>query len=271
MMKSLVMCADDFAVHEAASRGIVQLAEQGHLTATSVMVLSPRWPHDAKLLHPLRGQIDVGLHLDWTSEFALAAGHGLGLGAAMRRALGGGFDRATARRLIDHQLDAFEAYWHAPPDHMDGHQHVQQFAGIRQALVEAVAHRYPQHAPYLRLSRAAPGQRDVKSWIIGAMGAQALGRLAGMARIPVAGALSGIYDFTGGRAAYARHMATWLHTAPSGALMMCHPASQSVLGDEIGAARVSEFEFLSSAAWPEALASAQVQLVRGGLLYTCAP
>ena len=72
--KRVVLCADDYAVHEAASRGIRRLAEAGRLGATSAMVLSPRWPADARQLAPLRGVIDVGLHLDFTSEFARAAG-----------------------------------------------------------------------------------------------------------------------------------------------------------------------------------------------------
>ena len=83
--KPLIVCADDFAVHESASLGIARLAAQGRISATSAMVLSPRWVRDAALLQDLRGRIDVGLHLDWTSDFARAAGHGLGLRAAMRR------------------------------------------------------------------------------------------------------------------------------------------------------------------------------------------
>src|SRR5512133_449354 len=146
-MKGLILCADDFAVNTSASAGIAKLAARGRISATSVMVLSPRWAQDAALLQDLRGRIDVGLHLDWTSDFALAAGHGLSLGAAMRKAVFGGFDRTAARSIIELQLDAFEAQWQAPPDYVDGHQHVQQFAGIRQALVQVLSSRYGSGAP----------------------------------------------------------------------------------------------------------------------------
>ena len=118
-------------------------------------------------------RIDIGLHLDWTSEFAQAAGHGLSLGAAMRRALLGGFDRSAARTVIERQLDLFEAQWQAPPDHVDGHQHVQQFAGIREPLVELLARRYPGRLPYLRVSqvRSGVGERlGFKSRVISALG-----------------------------------------------------------------------------------------------------
>lgn len=89
-MKPLVMCADDFACNAAASDGIAALAEHGRLTATSAMVLSPRWPEDVPRLRDVRHRIDVGLHLDWTSPFAVAAGHGCGLAVAMARSVLGG-------------------------------------------------------------------------------------------------------------------------------------------------------------------------------------
>lgn len=263
-MKPLILCADDFAVHAAASRGIAQLAALGRISATSVMVLSPRWAQDAALLQAVRGRIDVGLHLDWTSDFAREAGHGLALGAAMLKAALGGFDQALARTVIERQLDAFEAQWKAPPDHVDGHQHVQQFAGIREALVEALIRRYPGVKPYLRISRVPALQADFKSRVITAMGSSALEKIADMAHVPRATALSGIYDFAGDGARYARQMAGWLQTTPAGAIIMCHPAWQVEPGDSIGAARAQEFSYLSGADFPLALAESGVELVRGG-------
>lgn len=262
-MKRLILCADDFALHEAASRGIAQLAAMGRISATSVMVLSPRWAQDAALLVELRGRIDVGLHLDWTSDFARQAGHGLALGAAMLKAVLGGFDKTAARGVIERQLDAFEAQWRAPPDHVDGHQHVQQFAGIREALVEALSRRYSGCAPYLRISRAPPGQADFKSRVIAAMGATALETMADHAGIQRACALSGVYDFSGDGARYARQMAGWLQTAPEGAIIMCHPALATEPGDSIGVARAQEFAYLSSDAFPAALTRCQARLARG--------
>ena len=196
-LKRVVLCADDFAVHEAASEGIARLAHMGRISATSAMVLSPRWGQDAPLLHDLRGTIDVGLHLDWTSEFAVKAGHGLSLGRAMLTSVLGGFNQQSARGVIERQLDAFEAEWKAPPDHVDGHQHVQQFAGIREALVTALALRYPDRKPYLRVSRAPAGQADFKSRTIAAMGANAIDKIATYACLTGTAALSGIYDFSG--------------------------------------------------------------------------
>lgn len=266
-MKGVIICADDFAVHEPASHGIALLGAMGRLSATSVMVLSPRWAEDVAMLRGLYGHLDVGLHLDWTSEFARTAGHGMSLGAAMLRAALGGFDPVAARTVIERQLDAFETHWKAPPDYVDGHQHVQQFAGIREALVEALVSRYgarPSQQPYLRISRAPAGAADLKSRVIAAMGADALEKLAADAGIHMAPALLGAYDFSGDTAGYARRMDGWLAQAPAGSILMCHPARELAPGDAIGAARAREFDYLSSADFPAALARTGVTLVRAG-------
>ncbi len=265
-LRRVILCADDFAVNASASQGIAELAQAGRITATSAMVLSPRWAEDVALLEPVRGRIDVGLHLDWTSEFAVAQGHGLSLGRAMLKAALGGFNLQAARAVIDQQLDLFEAHWQAPPDYVDGHQHVQQFAGIRQALVDALTERYDRLGaalPYLRLSRAPAGQADLKARIIAAMGANALETIAASAGVVRASGLFGIYDFTGDQATYRQAMAQWLAQAAPGSIIMCHPAQASEAGDGIGPARVWEHAYLSGADFPRDLAVAGVQLARG--------
>lgn len=273
-MKQLVICADDFALHRGASEGIASLAHRGCVTATSVMVLSPRWPEDAALLQPLRGQIDVGLHLDWTSASAVEAGHGMPLPRVMLQACLGRITPEHAQRVLLRQLQAFERVWQAPPDHVDGHQHVQQFAGIRQTLVKVLAERYWQARPgrprpYLRVSKLAPGQASLKAWIIAAMGAQPLRRLAQQSALPCAPALAGVYDFSDRAPGYAQRMNEWLRTSPSGALLMCHPAQAAGAdaSDTLQAARLREYQHLSGAEFQAQLQVHGVQLVRGASLY----
>ena len=263
--KGVIVCADDFAVNQSASLGIAKLAHLKRISATSAMVLSPRWPQDVALLNDLRGCMDVGLHLDWTSDFALAAGHGMPLGRAMRRALLGGFDPAQARVVIERQLDLFEAQWQAPPDYVDGHQHVQQFAGVREALVAVLLRRYGMQAvtPYLRISRAPAGMADLKSRVIAWMGANALESIAASSGLKRARGLFGIYGFDGGPARYADLMTRWLARAPAGAILMCHPAQAAEPGDEIGVARAQEFAYLASSEFARALQQAHVAVVRG--------
>ena len=267
-MKTVVRCADDFALNEAVSQGIASLAGAGRLSATSVMSLSPRWPGDAQALAGLRGRLDVGLHLDWTSRFAQAAGHGAPLGAVMRKAWLGGHAVAAARTCIERQLDAFEQVWGQAPDHVDGHQHVQQFAGIREALVQVLSRRYaPGHRPYLRVSRPVGWQGGLKGQIISAMGSAQLRRLAAQHGIPAAPWLSGIDDFSGDAVAYGRRMATWLAAAPQGSLLMCHPALAEAADDEIASARLREWTYFQGPDFAEALKREGVSLGRGRALY----
>lgn len=271
--KPLVLCADDYALDAGVSQAIRTLARAGRLSATSVMTLSPRWREDAAALAELRGCIDVGLHLDWTSPFALRTGHGMPLARAMGRALLGDFAFTQACDVIERQLDAFEAHWHAAPDHVDGHQHVQQFAGIREALVALLVRRYGPHRPWLRISRTPAGQRDAKSLLITAMGANALQKRAASAGLPCAETLSGIYDFHGGESVYARHMAHWLATSPPATVLMCHPGGGegASADDAIATARAWEAAHLASDAFACQLDQAQVVLERGSKLYTARP
>lgn len=262
--KPVIVCADDFAFSEGVSRAIAQLATQGRLSATSAMVLSPRWAGDVALLRELRGRIDVGLHLDWTSPLAVAAGHGLSLGKAMARSLAGGFDPAQVSAAIERQLDAFEAQWQAAPDHVDGHQHVHQFAGIRGPLLDVLDRRYGAGAgPWVRISRPLGTGAGVKGWVVGAMGAQALRRALQQRGRAASPALVGMYDFGGTAADYQERVGGWLRDAPAGAVLMCHPAAQADPADSIGAARLREFDCWRGDAVSALLARANAVLARG--------
>jgi predicted glycoside hydrolase/deacetylase ChbG (UPF0249 family) len=110
------------------------------------MSLSPRWAEDVAALREVRDRLDVGLHLDWTSPFAIDAGHGGGLGAVMARSALHLYRQSEVEIEIERQLDAFELHWQATPDHIDGHQHIQQFPVIRDALAKVLLRRYGARA-----------------------------------------------------------------------------------------------------------------------------
>jgi len=273
-LKNIVLCADDFALNAQVSEAITQLAGAQRISATSAMVLSPRWREDAARLKEVRGQIDVGLHLDWTSEFAVRQGHGHALGQTMLRSvwpqIWGGLNFHAVTQEIERQLDAFESVWQAPPDHIDGHQHVQQFGTIRQALLKVMARRYAGRQPYLRVSRPPPGQADFKGRVMDAWGSEALTREAALQSIPCAPALSGIYDLFDEDVDYAGLMDTWLAQVPEATLLMCHPgrpAPQNAQTSDHAYARVAEWQHLSSEVFVQQLAQRRVRLVRGASLY----
>jgi predicted glycoside hydrolase/deacetylase ChbG (UPF0249 family) len=263
-LRPLVVCADDFAKNEGVTDGICRLAALGRITATSAMTLSPRWRADAARLRDVPVPLDVGLHLDWTSSFAMQAGHGLALREVLGRTALRLLSPEAVRVAVERQLDAFESVWQAPPDHVDGHQHVHQMPVIRQALLAALQRRYPGHRPWVRVSASPPALADAKSRIMAAWGAAPWARLAHAQGLVVRPWLVGVYNFDAQPGVYERHLARWLALAPAGAVLMCHPASALEAPDSIAAARVQEFRCLSAPGLPDAWARAGVQAVRGG-------
>jgi chitin disaccharide deacetylase len=265
LIKEVVLCADDYALNAPVSQGIVALVVLGRLSATSVMSLSPRWAEDAVALRDVRERLDVGVHLDWTSSFAIDAGHGSGLGEVMARAALRLYKQKNIEDEIERQLDAFEAHWQAAPDHIDGHQHVQQFAVFRHALAEVLVRRYGHAAqrPWLRVSQVA--QPGLKAKVISAMGAQGLQQWAQANQWPCVGPLLGAYGFDGTLDDYARDMQGWLADVAQDkpALIMCHPAVSAQADDEIGAARKREFAYLAGHNFVQHMFDASVRLVRG--------
>jgi predicted glycoside hydrolase/deacetylase ChbG (UPF0249 family) len=264
-IREVVLCADDYALNAPVSQGIVALVVLGRLSATSVMSLSPRWAEDAVALRDVRDRLDVGLHLDWTSSFAIEAGHGSGLSVVMARAALRLYSQQRIEDEIERQLDAFEAHWQAVPDHVDGHQHVQQFAVFRHALAEVLVRRYGHAAqrPWLRVSQVA--QPGLKAKVISAMGAQGLQQWAQANQWPCVGPLLGAYGFDGTLDDYARDMQGWLADVPQDkpALIMCHPAVSAQADDEIGTARKREFAYLAGHDFVQHMFDAGVRLVRG--------
>lgn len=267
MRNPIIICADDFALNSGVSTAIAQLAEQGHISATSAMSLSPHWPEHAQWLKPLSQHIDVGLHLDWTSPFAASAGHGCKLSTLMRHSLTGNIDKKQAQAVIEAQLDLFEAYWGTAPSHVDGHQHIHQFPIIRDALIQSMTARYPTESrPWLRISRPLKPGMDIKSWVIWGMGAHALQRQAQQAGVPHSTWLTGIYGFSGDHSDYETRMNAWLAQVhrKQCVVLMCHPGQDvDDNRDEIGAARNVEFGFLSSAAFTTMLGKNRLYPAQG--------
>jgi chitin disaccharide deacetylase len=264
-IKEVVLCADDYALNAPVSQGIVALAVLGRLSATSVMSLSPRWAEDVVALRDVRERLDVGVHLDWTSSFAIDAGHGSGLSEVMARAALRLYNQKNIEVEIERQLDAFESQWQAAPDHIDGHQHVQQFAVFRHALAEVLTRRYGHSArrPWLRVSQVA--QPGLKAKVISAMGSQGLQQWAQHSAWPTVGPLLGAYGFDGSMDDYARYMQEWLANLPQdkSAIIMCHPAVSAQADDDIGAARKREFAYLAGHDFVQHMFDAGVRLVRG--------
>jgi predicted glycoside hydrolase/deacetylase ChbG (UPF0249 family) len=143
--RSVILCADDFGLADGVSRGIVELAEMGRLSATGAMTNMPGWRRAARSLMPLRDRIAVGLHLNFTAGSPLGPMPRLApsgrfpdlkdlLPKALKRQLPGG----EIAQEISRQIEAFEEAFGDAPAFVDGHQHVHVLPAIRPALIQAL-------------------------------------------------------------------------------------------------------------------------------------
>ena len=266
--RTVVLCADDYALHPLVDEAVEQLTLQGRLSATSCMTTSPHWRQAARRLPALRPRLSLGLH------FNLTEGHGLqpaaGIGAVIARAYAGALGSAAMRDAWRRQLDAFEDALGMAPDFIDGHQHVHQLPGVRAALVQELRQRYGDNAddlPWVRSTTPA-GQlwRDPKAAIIALLGGWTTTRRLRRQGVPLNHGFGGVYAFDQPTPeGFGRHMAQWLAQLQPGSLMMCHPATAPVQGDAIGAQRAVEYAYLRSDAFAQALEQAHCHIAQGPL------
>jgi predicted glycoside hydrolase/deacetylase ChbG (UPF0249 family) len=268
----IALCADDFALHPAVDDAVLRLAHQGRLGATSCMTTSPRWAESARGLRAdAPPTLSTGLHVNLTEGHGGAAPT---LVAVLRDTYARRLTAADARARIVRQLDAFEQAMGRAPDFIDGHQHVHQLPGVRDALLDVLIERYgggadasasiPSPMPAVRATvPARRGWSAGKAGVLAVLGGWWLRRRLDKLGIPHNTGFAGVYGFDAPTPAdYGRHMDRWLAGSPDGTLMMCHPATSLVTGDAIAAQRVVEFDYLSSTAFGDSLARHDVELVR---------
>lgn len=260
-MKTITLCADDYAQSPAVSAGIRQLIEAGRLTATGCMTQSPSWKEDGRALLPHAGRADIGLHFNLTHDFPGAPAQPLGtlLRASLLRTL----DEGRVAASLKAQLDRFEDTMDMPPDFVDGHQHAHVFPVVRRVLLRELDARYRTRKPYLRavnphlrLRAGFPKQAFLR-WLGAGFADKA--KRAGFA---TNGGFAGIYSL---RPAddFAANMDRWLAEASDGDLVMCHPGLAAAdAADPIAATRPLELAFLGSAGFAGMLARHQAQLGR---------
>lgn len=234
MTRSFVLCADDFAITEGVSRSILELLAAGKLSATGAMTNRPHWPRLARELAAFSGRADLGLHLNLTCAAPLSAmprvapsGALPKLGELAPLVLRSGAVRAEIATEIARQLDSFEQNLGRAPDFVDGHQHVHTLPGIRRAVLDALAARYPAGSVYLRDpsdSIAAIRARGVavgKALTVAGL-ATGLRRAAARRGIPTNRGFSGFSPFDPLRD-FAADLPRFLIQPGPVHLVMCHP------------------------------------------------
>jgi chitin disaccharide deacetylase len=230
----IILCADDYALTEGISRAIGELAAAQRLSATSVLVTSAHWPAGAPRLCAHRGHLSVGLHLNLTLGAPLGPmprlapkGAFPGRNGLIARALFGLIDRQEIAAEIGRQLDRFEHAMRAPPDHIDGHQHVHALSGVRAALLETVQKRYPSHPPLIRDPSdrlgtiRARGVAVPKALMVAAL-ALGFGRAARRLGLPANDTFAGFSTFDT-RLPFGEELSKALSQPGRRHIVMCHP------------------------------------------------
>ena len=281
----IAVCADDFGLHDAVTRGVLALAERGRVNGVGCLVGAPSWQSARRELGALAAKgIDIGLHLDLTEQ---------PIDASMKFALPRLIVQALLRRLpepaieaeIARQLDRFEQDLGRAPDYIDGHQHVHQLPQVRDALLRVIAR--GNSRPWLRSTRRArelqaPSDATLaerlKPRVIERLGAAALERAADAVPLAHNRRLLGVHGFRAdatGAAGYRAWLDAWLAVTADDDLLMCHPArwhGEALRNDDpIAHARAIECEVLASDWMGEALARHGVTLARLGRLVRSAP
>lgn len=243
--RTAVLCADDFALGEAVSFAIAELAAAGRLGAFGAMTAGAGWPGAWALLRELPARVSVGLHVNLVEGRGLADGRAFGGAPALAaRAVTGRLDRAALAAEIDAQWRAFEDRAGRAPDFVDTHLHVHLLAPVREALLAAVVAR--GGTVPVRSLWPAVGPRDARAKRLAfrLLGARALARRLDGLGLAANRAFGGLQAFDAPDAVE-RDWSELLAVLPDGALVACHPARAAEPGDAIGPFRVAEYRWLA--------------------------
>lgn len=241
------------------------------------MTVSPLWPRLAQQLLPLQDRVDLGVHLTLTGGYRPLGpmrrtahdGRLPRLQTLMRSAFSGALSRTEIAAEIERQLDAFEVAMGRPPDFVDGHQHVQHFPVVREALVGVVSRRYPVGAPYVRVCAdnwAEIVRRQVaipKTLFVAALSGP-LRRLARQHAIPVNDRFRGIHHFDS-HLAMTDLFTRFFARSKGRVIVNCHPGwvDESLRAvDPIWDHRELEFGYLAGPDFPADLTRAGVRIAR---------
>jgi len=266
------LCADDYGISPAVNAGIRELIARGRLNAVSVMTMAPHLgANEAAALDKLNSgskRAALGLHVTLTAPFEplsegfapLLNGQFLPLKTVMRLATLRRLNGEKLAREVSAQVQAFVAAFGRPPDFIDGHQHVQLFPQVRDAVLKAAAERAPRawvrQCGRARSARRLKGRKELLLDIL-SVGFRRKARWAGVATNP---AFAGAYDL---KSDFAKTFPRFLAGLPDGGLIMCHPGfvdAELKRLDPLTGQREKELAYFNSDEFPRALAEHGVTL-----------
>ena len=274
-VRHIWVCADDYGISPAVNAAIRELIARGRINATSVMTPAPSFDRaEAAALARLNtdsNRAAIGLHVTLTAPFKptepdfgpLRDGAFLPLPDTLRAAMTRRFRAETLVREIAAQLHAFVAAFGRPPDFIDGHQHVQLFPQIRDAVLTVAAEAAPD-AWVRQCGRAIAWPRrlrDRKGLLLDVLSI-AFRRKARRLGVRTNPAFAGTYDFSAD-ADFAGLFPAFLDELPDGGLVMCHPGmvdAELKRLDALTTLREHEYHYFNADDFPRLLAAKGVAL-----------
>lgn len=268
-MKNVILCADDYGQNPAISQAIIELIQKKRLSATSCMVNSPYWPRHAKGLLPFKRQVDIGLHINFTTGQALSSqfvkhyGTELfSLGRILLKSHLRWLNKGVIRAEVEAQLDSFNDAMQQYPNFIDGHQHIHQFPVLRDIILEVYEKRLRAHGSYMRSVTSSWNESPFKSFIIQITGANKLKNQLIKRSIPHNVSFEGIYNFSQA-SQYHKKFLHFLELAKDNTLIMCHPGhGLDTDYDPIYPSRQLEYQYLASEQFLADCAQWQVSIGR---------
>jgi predicted glycoside hydrolase/deacetylase ChbG (UPF0249 family) len=273
-LRRIWLCADDYGIAPGVNQAIRDLIVRGRINATSVMVVAPSFNRSEALalnvLNTGGRRVAIGLHLTLTAPFRpmterfrpLRRGaflpHGSALVAGMLRR----YRQEPLRVEIATQMAAFVTAFGHSPDFIDGHQHVQLFPQVRDAVLSVVRSVAP--TVWVRQCGRAPEARmrgNRKAALLDRL-SDRFQRRAEALGVHTNPAFAGAYDFNA-KVDFAALFPQFLVGLPDQGLVMCHPGfpDAELIGiDPLTFQRQREYDYFRSAAFPEALAANGVTL-----------
>jgi len=255
--KRVVLCADDFGLSPGVSRGILELLEQGRLSATGCMVNYPEFRDEAQALKPFIDRADLGLHFSLTDSRPISS---VALECHLRPpALSAMLDE------VERQLEKYLNAMGVVPDYIDGHQHVHVLPVVRDAVID-VAQRI---GAYVRIPRDPIG---LAMWrrpapyesIYLSRASRALAKLAQDTGVVTNRGFRGVRTFHE-KVPYGDLFRRMIAGAGDGCLVMCHPGHSDALlagRDPVRDERVGEWGYLSGPDFRADMADAGLVLSR---------
>jgi len=271
---SFALCADDFALSDGVSEGILQALEAGRLSATGAMTTRPGWAKAARSLNAHDFDADIGLHLNLTLGTPLTpmpffAPDKLFPKVGQIIARCGQLPEAEIRAEIGAQLDAFAEHFGRSPDFVDGHQHVQVLPGIRLWLLEALMERGYQGKVWLRdsgdrLTAILARKSQVKKALIVHWLSRGFSTAARRSGFTTNQGFAGFSAFDTA-SDYGKAFESYLRAPGATHLIMCHPGivdAELHCLDPVTHSRQQELNFLLSQRFEDCLGEHGAKLTR---------